>query len=346
MSTGITSLEPISAARAKFLLQDHLNGAVGSDLAADCSLLRSCIWALSNVVEPVHVLRVLNLALSISDCGGDVPQRRLDLRRLMEELCEVRDLVSLPAGRWLPAPTREVALPDSDERLLIGGLPTSAVPTDLRRHIVHHGPYRRVVGPALANALQLPREPLAAWAGGPTQDLESWSEEILSAELSPYQEYQDRSRFRVYAPELSTGSLQIRRWVDRLGDLTGRYLARRERVFGTVEYRIIELARGTVVGTNDLRFSDARRLMYALDWRANKPIEIKFEIKDNYLSIIVRSELPGAAQRLFGAIGILQVPDEAYYPRTWRFPESYRKTVFDALQGLKMRLVEENISGV
>jgi hypothetical protein len=195
----------------------------------------------------------------------------------------------------------------------------------------------------LENALQLPSEPLASWAGGPTQDLENWSEEILNAELTLYQEHQDRSRFRVYAPELSTGSLQIRRWVDRLGDLSGRYLARRERVFGALEYRIIELARGTVVATDDLGFSDARRLMYALDWRAKKPIEIKCEIRDSYLSITVRSELPGAEQRLFGAIGILGVPDEAYYPRTWTFPESYRKTVFDTLQALKITLVEDSL---
>jgi hypothetical protein len=345
VSTGITSIEPITAARAKFLLHDWLNGGIVSDLAADCSLLRSCVWALSNTFEPVHVLRVLNLALAVSDCKGDVPQRRQELRRILEELCEVRDLVSLPEGRWLPAPTREVPLPDSNERLLVGGLPTSALPSDLRGYVVHHGPYRRVMGSTLSNALGLPSEPVASWAGGPTQDLENWSEEILSSELSPYQEYQDRSRFRVYAPEVSTGSLQIRRWVDRLGDLSGRYLARRERVFGAFEYRVIELTKGTVVATNDLPFSDARRLMYALDWRAKKPIEIKFKTKENYLSIIVRSELPGPEQRLFAAIGNLQVPDEAYYPRTWTFPEGYSKIVFDTLEALKITLVEGNIWG-
>jgi hypothetical protein len=290
------------------------------------------------------VLRVLNLALTVFAWSTDVRQRRDELRRILEELGEVGDLVSLPEGRWLPAPTREVPLQDSDERLLVGGLPTSALPNELRCHVVKHGPYRRIIGPALGKALQLPRESIISWAGGPKQDLESWSEEILNVGLIPYEEQEDRSWLRVYAPELSAGgALQMNRWFDKLGDLSGRFLAKRKRVFGAFEYRIVELKRGSVIATNDLSFCEARRLMYALDWRAKKPIQIKSEVKGDYLSIIVRNELPGPEQRMFGAIGALQVPDQAYYPRIWSFPKSYRKTVFDTLEALRITIVEGEI---
>ena len=339
MNSSITSLEAIDSSQARFLLHDGSSGAVVTGLSADCCLLRSCVWALSRGVEPVHVLRVVNLALAVSDVVDDIPQRREELRRILEELCEVRDLVSLPEGRWIPAPTREVLLPESDERLLVGGLPSSVLPMELRRRIVHHGPYRRMIGAALGNALELPQEPMASWTGGPAQDLESWSEQILNVDLIPYQEPQDRSRLRVYAPELSVGSLQIKRWFDRLGDLSGRYLARRERVFGAVEYRIVEVRRGSVVATNDLGSSEARRLMYALDWRARRSIEIQCENEANFFSIVIRNELPGPELRLFGAIGILKVPDEAYYPRTWRFGEAYRKNVLDTLQKLRITVI-------
>jgi hypothetical protein len=273
----------------------------------------------------------------------EISQRREQLRRILDELSDAGDLVSLPEGRWLPAPTREVILNlDSDERLIVGGVPTNVLPKELRRQIVHHGPYRRVMGPALGDALELPKESMTSWTRGLDRSIVNWSEEILNVELVPYQEPYDGSRLRIYAPELITkGSLQINRWCERPKELSGRYLAVRERVFGVKEFRIVELKRGTVVASNDcLAPGDARRLMYALDSRANKPVEIQFGVKGGRFFIVLRSELPRSEQRLFGALGTLVVPEGAYYPRTWWFAECYRTIITQALLALGVILIE------
>ena len=343
--TGIvTSLNPIERSRAELLISAHLQGgSVGNDISADCALLRSCIWSLSSAARPVHVLRVLNLVLTTWDSDQDVLERREHLHEALEELSDAGDLVSLPEGRWLPAPTREVLLESgSDERLLVGGLPTGVLPTELKKLIVHHGPYRRVKGQMLGDALQLPKESVESWAGSPPKELESWAEKVLSIKLVPYVEPREGTRIRIYTPELARDrSPQAKRWFDRPAGISGRYLAVRERVFGLREYRIVELQNGAVVASNEsLSPSDGRRLMYALDLRAGKPVEVQIGAKNGSLSVTLRSELPRSEQRLFGALGVLEVPEEDYYPRTWRFPERYRHIVLSKLQDLRVKIVE------
>jgi hypothetical protein len=344
MTSIVTSLNPIERHRAEILTSAHLQGgSVGNDISSDCALLRSCIWSLSGTTEPVHVLRVLNLALTMWDSDQDVLERREHLHEALEELAEAGDLVSLPEGRWLPAPTREVLLESgAEERLLVGGLPTGVLPAELKKLIVHHGPYRRVKGSVLGDALQLPKESAESWAGSPPKELESWADKILSVKLVPYVEQREGTRIRVYTPELARDRPpQVKRWFDRPAGISGRYLAVRERVFGAREYRIVELQNGAVVASNEsLSPGDGRRLMYALDLRAGKPVDVQIGAKKGSLSVTLRSELPRSEQRLFGALGVLEVPEEDYYPRTWWFPECYRDIVQSKLQALRVKIVE------
>ena len=108
MSIGITSLKQMDLSRAKQLISTHLYGdTIGDDVSADCALLRSCIWGLSHAAKPVHVLRILNLAMSsLVDSSQDLQQRRARLREALEELSDAGDAVSLPEGFWLPAAVR------------------------------------------------------------------------------------------------------------------------------------------------------------------------------------------------------------------------------------------------
>jgi hypothetical protein len=345
MSSMVTSLNLIERSRAETLISAHLEGgSIGNDISADCALLRSCVWSLSGTNEPVHILRVLNLALSMWDSDQDVLERREHLHEALEELSNAGDLVSLPEGRWLPAPTREVLLESSsNERLLVGGLPTGVLPAELKKSIANHGPYRRVRGSMLGDALQLPKESVESWAGSVPEELESWAVKILSVKLVPYVEQREGTRIRVYAPELARDrSPQAKRWFDQPAGISGRYLAIRERVFGLREYRIVELQNGAVVGSNaSLSPGDGRRLMYALDGRAGKPIEVQTRTKNGSISVLLRSELPRSEQRLFGALGVLEVPKESYYPRTWWFAERYRGIVLSKLQALRVKIIED-----
>lgn len=348
MNNGITSLKQIGHSRAELLIFAHPHGSTNrNDISADCALLRSCVWSLScsssSSSTPVHILRVLNQALRMWDSAQEAQQRRERLHIALEELSNAGDLVSLPEGNWLPAPTREVLLETgTNERLLVGGLPTGVLTTELKGLIYHHGPYRRVRGPALGEALGLAKESLRSWTKSPLENLETWATELLNIKLSPYSEPNEGLPIRVYAPELAKdGYFQAKRWTDCPGSISGRYLAARQRVFGIHEYRIVELKEGAIVAMDDsLAPGDGRRLMYALDARAGRPVEIRVGSKDESLSVTLHNELPRSEQRLFGALGSLEVPDEGYYPRTWWFAEYYRDLILSRLQTLRVRIVE------
>ena len=63
----------------------------------------------------------------------------------------------------------------------------------------------------------------------------------------------------------------------------------RERIFGVREYRIVELKNGSVIAINNsLAPGDVRRLMYALDLKAGKPVEIRMEAKGGSIFFTLR----------------------------------------------------------
>ena len=190
-------------------------------VAADCALLRSCVWALTSGNRPVHVLRLLNLATSLDSSDGEIRAR---IKESLEELADSGDLVELANGRWLPAPTRQVRLDTVDDtRLLVGGLPTSLLPSELKAKLEHSGVFRRTKGDFLAKELGLPSEDRASWMGEAPADLRTWTREALEGK---YEAYRDGGRqFYVYAPEVFPSTTpQARRWVERLDKLSGKYL--------------------------------------------------------------------------------------------------------------------------
>src|SRR6185437_1637859 len=62
-----TSVRSSSAEEAGNLIREQLVGTAKCDqVATDCALLRSCVWALTGGERPVHVLKLLNLAVDAS----------------------------------------------------------------------------------------------------------------------------------------------------------------------------------------------------------------------------------------------------------------------------------------
>jgi len=312
-------------------------------VALDCARARTILWALSRA-NPPHILSVMNMLLdrAIPLAGSsDEPAERRRIRGLLDELVEIGDVIELPGGRWHPAAVREVDLGKLDDhRLLIGGVPTTALPADLRAEIDHDGPFRRVRGDRLRRALALPTEQLDSWAGVPIANLTDWAERILSSKLSPYTEAQDGNVMRIYAPHNAwRGSQQTKRWQDRFESATGRFLAEKSH-FGTTEYRVIDVRSGRVEQSGAILLpGEARRLMYALDLRAANPVDVIYERTDGLLSLTLWSEIPRSERRLFGALGTLVAPRERYYPRRWRFALSRDAIVMKHIQALGVRLV-------
>ncbi len=318
-------LRAITDTEAHGILARELTGHETCDkVAEDCALLRSCAWALTDGVRPVHILRLLNLASTLHFSGESA---RAQLKDALDELSECGDLAELSSGQWLPAPTREVRLRTGDDmRLLVGGLPTSLLSVEHATQIEHTGPYRRLLGDTLPKALNLASQSLEAWMGHAPEDLREWTQSALRGN---YERYRPIGRtIEVYAPELFPASKpQLLRWVDRTDRLAGTYLSREELPFGGKRYIAVEIVKGQIGGIMAMPPTDFRRLMYGLDLLAGKPVVVE-EIPSRFeTAFVLRSELPQAEQRLLAALGRLVVPEGKYYPRNWAFHQEHAEEI-------------------
>jgi hypothetical protein len=332
----MTGLRTVSEREARTVLRHQLVGTGACDqVAADCALLRSCVWALTGGSRPVHILRLLNLATSLDPSSDDLRPR---IKESLEELADAGDLAELANGRWLPAPTREVRLETADDtRLVVGGLPTSLLPPDLSSTLEHSGAFRRTKGGRLAEALALPSEDRASWMGKAPADLEAWTKLAFEGKYEAWRD--DNGQSSIYAPELfSATTPQHIRWVERLEKLSGRYLCRQLLPFGLKRHHAAEIVGGKLTRFMNLRGDDLRRLMYGLDMLAGKSVSVSESESHTGVEIILKSELPKPERRFFAALGRLTVAPDAYYPRTWLFPVAYAAEVRKRLMALGIRI--------
>lgn len=317
----MTQLQAITEVEAHAILARQLTGSEACDqIAEDCALLRSCAWALTDGVHPVHVLRLLNLASTLHFAGD---ASRGKLKEALQELSECGDLVEMSTGQWLPAPTREVRLGTADDmRLLVGGFPTSLLPVERAAQIEHLGPYRRVKGNVLSKEFELPQQSLEAWMGHAPNDLREWTQSALEGS---YERHRPTGRsIEVYAPELSSVSTpQMFRWVDRTAKLSGIYLSREELPFGGKRHYTVKIAKGQIIGIRTMPPFDVRRLLYGIDLLAEKAVTVEEISRLANTSFVLKSVLPQAEQRLFAALGQLSVPEDKYYPQTWTFHQEH-----------------------
>lgn len=314
-------LRAITETEAHDILARELTGAERCDqIAEDCALLRSCAWALTDGVRPVHVLRLLNFASTLHFSGETA---RAQLKKALEELSECGDVAELSSGQWLPAPTREVCLGTADDmRLLVGGFPTSLLSVEHAVQIEHIGPYRRLKGDTLSKTLGLASQSLRAWMGHAPEDLLEWTRSTLHGS---FERYRPTGRsIEIYAPELSSASTpQKFRWVDRTDKLSGIYLSREALPFGGKRHYAVKIAKGEISGIRIMLSTDFRRLMYGLDLLAEKQVGVEEIPGRGETTFVLRSELPQAEQRLFAALGRLEVSEGKYYPRKWTFHQEH-----------------------
>lgn len=332
----MTQFRAISREDARAALTMQLVGAGEYDqVALDSALIRSCVWALTGGKRPVHILRLLNFATSLDPFGNDIRPR---IKESLQELADAGDLAELANGRWLPAPTREVRLDTvGDTRLLVGGLPTSLLPSELKARLEHSGVFRRTKGEYIAKELSLPSEDRTSWMGEAPTDLEAWTRDAFEGRYEAYRD--EGSQFHIYAPELSPPATpQARRWVDRPDKLAGRYLSRLDLPFGLRRHYAAEIVGGKVIRFMNLANLDGRRLMYGLDARAGKGVSVEENSRHEEVSFILRSELPRPERRYFAALGKLTVTEDSYYPRTWAFRSEYAADVRVRLAALGIRL--------
>lgn len=307
-------------------------------------IMRATVWSLAASIGKAHVNRLLSAALPtwkllsrLEDANEE--SLRSELRAALSMLQDAGDLLELKGGYWAAASTRLVELPQG--YLLVSGIPTNLLPDDFER-VEHHGPYRHTATRTSEFASALAIESLAAWAKLPTHSSQDrWaSETIASIELQPYAPtgFDD---FEFYFPARSNaGAPQFKRWFGDVGDFAGRLLARRTRVYGAREYRLVEVRSGQLVGAGGLHGVDVRRLMYALDRAAGNPVRVRQARQEGRATWLLSSELPRAEQRLFAAFGTVRVPPDRPFERQWTF-ERNEDMALDMLRALGIALVSQ-----
>ncbi len=317
------------------ILQSHLHainsieqmmGMSVSSTLVECrfELLRTAIWSIAAPNSKVHINRIINLVIStwrlLSDCGDFSDERlRAEIRESMAILEDTGDLVALNRGFWVPATTRTVELPDQLGKLLIGGVPTALLQLSPET-LQFHGPHRHItrLPPDLASVV--PSDSFSSWVSKPTMSLKDWAIELLdSLERRPYSPLTTDS-FEFYLPEFSRRfASQFKRWFVDAKTKTGTILARRRRIYGAKEYRLVNLRSGKITKSCELIDVDVRPLMYAFDLNAKNPVRVKVARSGISSEWIFASELPRAEQRLFAAFGKLTVPEDRPYERRWNF---------------------------
>jgi len=294
--------------------------AACSSMEVRCELLRSTVWALATPPSSVHVSRVLGSALPAWQLLASRPEAseetlRAELRAALSTLEDSGDLIDLGGGYWASATCRFVRLPNQAGFLLVGGIPTYLLPIEVE----YHGPHRHLLHlhPSLAAAV--PVEQLKSWARLPGRiALQDWAKELIdSLERQPYTPTSSEP-FEFYRPEEArSGAPQFKRWYDDAGGSNGVLLARRARLYGAQEYRLVEVRGGRIVSACDLVGIEVRRLMYALDQVADKPVRALYRRSGAGTEWILTSEIPRAEQRVLATLGTLTIPDDRPYQRRW-----------------------------
>jgi hypothetical protein len=321
----VGSITLITRSQAIETLRINLNvGLTCTPRECQFELLRIAVWGMAAPHSQVHVSKIINSILAAwrllsPEETNSEEELRFDIRESLSALEATGDLIELGHGHWTSASTRIIDLPDRKSKLLVGGLPTSFL--DLAPDAIYfHGPHRHLSNASSLIASSLPSESLNSWVGLPKASLRDWASEYLQAsQLTPFYPNTCDS-FEFYLPQFAKRyAPQFKRWFGNAKLITGVHVARRRRVYGAKEYRLVELKTGQITKSCELQASDFRRLMYAYDLEVNNPVRVKVYRKEQFTEWLFASELPLPEQRAFGTIGTLDIPVDRPYQRKWNF---------------------------
>ncbi len=318
------TLEAVGATPAAGILTRELSLGSCSPSDSRFEVLRATVWSLAAPAAKAHVNRVVGSALPVwqflsGRATASDETLRAELRAALSTLSDAGDLLELAGGYWAPATTRLVELPDGVGHLIVGGVPSSLLGVE-DGLIQFHGPHRHLATLPSGLCVALPVESLGSWAKVPNDALQDWARDVVNSfERRPYSPASG-DVFEFYRPaDARSWTPQFKRWTEDAGDMSGTLLARRRRLYGARENRLVDVIAGRIVGVCELHDVDVRRLMYAFDLAAGTPVRAQQLRAGDQPEWLFTSELPRPEQRTFTAFGTLTIPDDRPWERRWTF---------------------------
>lgn len=321
--------------------------------------LRHTLLTLSHsatTVQPVFVTTLLNqVQRQLTPLWPDLFQQQGEeekkpVRRVLEQLEQIREVADLGKGYWLPTPLRLIRLPSS-QILLIGGMDTKTLQSHFGNRVYASTGLARRIN-TTDEAMCLVKEGIEwqrfeDWLGEETEtDLRSWTTHLLEkAKKRLKSSGSEITEFDIYAPNLCKTHLQNFRWVPakRLSAApkemvlcrlkNGYYLGQlksEKSVYLASEIRLNQLDQNV----------ELCKLLYGLDMLYDRPTRVEFEqCNDNEDKLIFRNWLPTSQRRLLLAVGH-EVHEKL--PVVYQFSRIYKEDIFQHIQKLGIQMPSNN----
>lgn len=276
------------------------------------------------------------------------------VRRILESLSDLRDVIELDNGYWLPTPLRLIQLPEREKVFIIGGGATSELQNKIKlgTEVKYSGLIRYLERKELPKQILEDKawwQSYEDWLGTIPKDIRDWTKASLTdarQRLSP--SASNLTNFEVYFPPARGNSLQYFRWIHfedlsrTLATLPGDVVLCRTVLQGfqinPTKYWFGTIAMNGLKTEAPVLQQNIRRLLYGLDLIYNSPTQAFLE-PDGV--IILKNWLPPEERRLFLALGQDVSPNPDRLPLNYRFNSEWQEFIISVLKNLGIRILEK-----
>lgn len=272
------------------------------------------------------------------------------VRRVLDILEDLRDVMEVGNGYWLPTPLRLIQLPERDKVFIVGGVATPDLPGILGIEVKFSGFIRYVDSSAIPEPILSDKtlwQSYEDWLGDTTKDLRGWTEMILEeARQSLRPSASDFINFEVYFPSARVGLLQFFRWI-RFDDLAPilnippsdlvlcRTVSQRFQTAPT-KYWFGSITPNALKNEAPVLPRNVRRLLYGLDLINDAPTQAIWEPGG---IIFLRSWLPPEEYRLLLALGQDVSPQSGRLPLRYRVKSEWQDFITTVLKNLGINVI-------
>lgn len=286
---------------------------------------------------------------------GEQTQTKADplsdpIRRVLETLMDLRDVIEVGNGYWLPTPVRLIQLPEKEKVFVVGGSATADLSRILGAEVKLSGFIRYVVKSSLSESVLRDKtwwQSYEEWLGNPPIDLKIWMEMILSkAKRNLHKSASDFTSFEVYVPAFRKVTLQYYRWVlfeDYVRNLNTlpsdlvlcRTVSQHIQLAPT-KYWIGSITLTSLKNESPVSPKDVRRMMYGFDFINEASVQAVWEPEG---VINLKNWLPPQERRLLIALGRDISPEPGRLPLKYQVKPEWKDLIISALEKLRIHVI-------